>query len=776
MLISKDISAPVTLRSPLCSSKRAAALLGALFSISLLPHPLSAQQQPRRADWAVPDAALRADVVIRERPADPDLGVYVQLPDGGLLPKFPVADVRDADGQPLESLVLWHTPADALGLVFRPPAAKAEQVTVYIRAAPALLPRPAASSLKPSLFVFTRSGNPSLDNAKKMASEWPPAQGATAGQIDRIGIRWNPFGPDDHFSSWFTGWFKLDKRETVYLATISDEGSEIHLNGALHAAWPGIHDRTEGAQGKFGKRATLDPGWHRIDYFHFEVTGDQEMCLVWKREGDGDKLPYYMEKVWGKTGRADPVRLTAADNRAVGWVSGNLHADGYLWLANNPVHLHTLSCNGVRPAADLKIAWDFGQGRVVENAASCPWLVVGGAAAVPTAVLTVTSPAGVSRQTFRLTSFVTPRKHTLNKAADRLLYRQTFLSLVQAVPKDKNPCAAWTGDLWATLVDILDTYKGGPILMELFNRGWPSVQALPKEQRHVLEDRFAETLRLAQDTAKQLDWIDRFEKNDRDRGRQFRWREERISCHLYDQGDIEAARRAARFMRDAANSPEEIQRAVLRLGDVERLAGDRDQAARFYADAQERYRSRNRLGTSVAGGQPKFQSSRPVKAGESPNKSPQPLRSVVQDLKRSDAWKLYAVNDAAQSSTIRTYLDQDAVAEAFATLTQWENDTPMSKIGGDFPMTEARVYAYVGDFRRAAAILAAYRRADLMTSQLPEAMDLHLEAMMQLKRFQEARTLAEEALKRFPGLPVAERAESVIWQTRTFANTPREEN
>ena len=713
--------------------------------------PLAAQQ-----------AAMRVDATIRQRPAESDLGVYIQIPDGGLLPKHPLIDVRDTSGQPLENLILWHTPADALGLVFRPPTSSDNNITITIRAARMLPRKPAATLLKPSLFMFTRSGTPSLKNARKMASEWPPAQGAFGDQTDRIGIRWNPFGPDDHFSSWFTGWFKLDQRETLYLATISDEGSEVHLDGSLFVAWPGIHTRKAGAKGQHGKKITLDPGWHRIDYFHFEVTGNQEMCLVWKREGEGDKLPTFMEgKAWGQTGRAEPTQITTADHRTVGWVSGHLQAVGYLWLGNHPLNLYRLTCTGVTPTADTSVTWDFGHGRTRANTLSCDWF------GQPTAALAVATPTGISRQTFRLTSFVAPRAHSLNKPADRLLYRQTFLDMLRAVPKDQNPCTAWSGDLWTTLVAILDTYKGGPILLEIFDRAWPTVKALPVDQRQLLEDRFAETLRLVGDTNKQLAWIERFRKNDRDRLRQFRWREERIACYLYDQGDVDAAGRAARAMRAAANSPVEIQHAILRLGDVEMMAGNREQAAKFYDEAQTRYRNRNRLGIGGTAGSPfGFTPSRPVKASAAANKKPRSLRSVKQNLTRSDAWKLYAVNDAAQASTIRAYLAQGAVAEAFETLAQWENDTPMSKIGGDFPMVEARVYAHVGDYRRTAAILAAYRRTDVMTSQLPSAMDLHLKALMQLKRFPEARVLAEEAVKRFPGLAVAQRAEHILETTQ----------
>ncbi|NLL83719.1 MAG: hypothetical protein GX230_05685 [Lentisphaerae bacterium] len=719
------------------------ALLGAVLVAA-------AQQQPSQ---------LRAEVTIRERPSDPDLGVYLQLPDGGLLPKFPLIEVRDSSGQMLESLLLWHTPADALGLLFRPPA-NGNSVTVHISAARTMPPRPAATRLKPSLFVFTRSsGAPSLDEARRMAGEWPPAQRAYGGKIGRIGIRWNPYGADDNFVSWFTGWFKLDKREKIYFATISDEGSEVWLDGSLLVAWPGIHTRSAGARGEYGKSVTLEAGWHKIDYYHFEVRGDQEMCLVWRREGESG-LPTFMEgRAWGASGQAEVTRITGENNRSVGWVGGNLQATGYLWLGEQPLNLHTLVCRGVTPGAGTTITWDFGGGRTVTGK-SATWF------AQSSASLTVVSAGGSSRQNFRMTSFVSPRAHSVNNSADRLLYRQVFLDMIKATAKESDPCAAWSGDQWTTLLALLEPYRGGPILVEIFERSWRTLQRLPVEQRHELEDRFAETMRLSGDVAWQQGWIDRFEQNDINRVRKFKWREERINSHLYYADNVVAARRAVRFMREAANAPEEIQRSVLLAGDVERMAGQRELAARHYAEAQERYRSRNRLaaGATVGGGGLTPLVSRPYKAGQSPNRNLPSLQRIRQELKHSDAWKLYAVNDAAQASTISAYLAQNAVSEALAVLYKWENDSPMSKIGGDYPMSEARVYAHVGDWHRTAAVLEAYRKADVMTSQLPEAYDLLLDALSKLKRSEAMKEIAEEAVKRFPGLPVANRAAALLRQ------------
>jgi tetratricopeptide (TPR) repeat protein len=392
---------------------------------------------------------------------------------------------------------------------------------------------------------------------------------------------------------------------------------------------------------------------------------------------------------------------------------------------------------------------------------ACNWLVSGAPTVRQTGQLTVTSPAGVSRQTFRFASFTTPRAHSLGSPADRLLYRQAFLDRLRAVPAGQDPCAAWNGDLWSTLIEILEPFKGGPILSELFERGWRTLQTLPAEQRHVLEERWAEALRLLGDTARQLAWIERLEKETRERARQSRWREERVACHLFDAGDLVAARRAAARMRELAGTPDEIQRAILRMGDVELFSGNRDLAARHYADAQVRYRGRGRLGGPE--GLSRFEPSRAIRAGEASGRAAlRSLRSATGDLKPADAWKLYAVNDAAQSATIRTYLDQGALVEAQAALTQWENDTPMSKLSGDLLLTEARLYIQVGDYRRAAALLAACLGSDVMTSQLPDIMNLQLDTLLRLKREPEARELAEEAVKRFPGLPVAERGTRLL--------------
>ena len=120
------------------------------------------------------------------------------------------------------------------------------------------------------------------------------------------------------------------------------------------------------------------------------------------------------------------------------------------------------------------------------------------------------------------------------------------------------------------------------------------------------------------------------------------------------------------------------------------------------------------------------------------------------------------VHDAAQSSKLRAYVNQGAYDEAFAALAQWENETPFSKLGGDFTLAEARCLYALGDERRAVGVLLPFVRMDVMSSQLPEAANLAMFSLYTLKRYDEAEQLAKDSVKRFEGLPVAQRAANLL--------------
>ena len=713
-----------------------------------------AQQAPQ--DWAVPGAALRVDVTVGTEPDHPDLGVYVKIPNGGLLPgKFRIPDARDAQGNPLESIIIADSANDGFGVLFAKPA-NGSAASIYITPSANPPPKPADSRIFPGTFFFTKNGNASLDAAKRMAREYPPAQGASFDFWPYgIGSMVNPFGSNDDFSSWIVGAFILEKKERIYFCTISDEGSEFAIDGKTIHSWPGIHTRAAGAKGQRGDWVELEPGLHRIDYFHFEKTGPQELNLCWKRPGmeTQDDLPEHVSGL-AQSGQASIQRIVFKDGRAAGVIEGNSTRLGYYWLGEKPIVLFALSYRGVSPSDTQSVTWEFpGNKRFPDNAID--WLVSGDPETLSYPVtLAVSNAAGIARTTARLRCYWTPPALSLDTQNDRLTVRKALYDMIRAAPPPADPCADWSDDHWGLLVELLEPYRAGPILMEIFNRSFDTLQKRPNEQRWALEERFIETLRLRRDDKQLLDWITKLEKNERNSARKFRWKDERICANLSDINDPAAAKREITFLKDAAIGADQTQITALRQGDVERALGNNDAAAKFYQDAQERYRSRNKLG--MAGGRltyvgPRKKEAETNTADRAASRRPK-LQSLASKAKVDD-WKIYAVHDASMYTTITSFLAQDAVPEALQKLADWENESPASKLSGDYPMAEAKIYMYVEDFRRAANALATYRKSVSMSAQLADAMKLEIECRQKLNDKASVRELAADFIKRFPGHP-----------------------
>ena len=239
--------------------------------------------------WQVKAAPLRVAVTVAEKPSEPVRGVLALLPDGGLLPgTFVAAEVRDSAGRVLESRLAWHNPGEGAGVVFAPPADG--RAWIYLKPSNGP-PAQAPGMLRPGLFLYTRNiAKPSLEAAAAMAAEWPPGRGATMLPVKQVGHRENPMGPDDNYLSWYTGWFQLEKSATGRFATVSDDGSEIRLDGQPIVSWPGTHNRGEGARGQHATDIVVAAGWHHFDYLHFNGDGDRELhaLLLWHPQ---DKKP-----------------------------------------------------------------------------------------------------------------------------------------------------------------------------------------------------------------------------------------------------------------------------------------------------------------------------------------------------------------------------------------------------------------------------------------------------------------------------------------------------
>ena len=737
--------------------------LCATFSIgTLLLSPIFAQ-----SDWAVPGATLRVDVHVQRTPDHKDLGVFVKIPDGGLLPgKYPVPEARDDQGKTLECVIVGHLQSDGLGVLFAQPET-GDAAHIYIKGSANPPPKPENARLIPSVLFYAKNGNASLDAAKRMASEYPPAQGAFFNTWQCIGSMVNPYGPDDDFSDWFVGCILLAKKERIFFATVSDEGSEFAIDGKTICSWPGIHTRDGGAKGQHGETVELDAGLHRIDYFHFEARGKQESQLTWRRKGITEgPLPELVNE-FAKSGEASIVRIALKDGRVCAAIRGTSEPNGYFWTGDMPLSLFTLSYSGLDPAdPSQSVTWEFDKTKRISEPI-IEWLVSGDHDQISYPVtLAVSNAAGVARTSARLVCPWTPTELSLDSKEDRLNFRKALFNMIRAVPKGTDPCADWKSDHWSILVELLEPYRAGPILNEIFTRSYESIKKRPTEQRWALEDRFIETLRLQRNDKVLLDWITTFEKNEKNSARKFRWKDERVSAYLSDVNDPAAAKHEVAFLKEAAIAPDQNQIAALRQGDVERALGNNEAAIKFYKDAQDRYRSRNKVG--MAGGRLTYVGPRKRKDKEADTNTvdkaelkrlkPQSLASQ----KKVDDWKIYTVHDASMYSTITTYLAQDALPEAFQKLSDWENESPASKLSGEYPLAEAKIYIYVEDFRRAINALGAYRKSVAMSAQLADAMKLEIDCLQKINEKKRAQEVAEDFLKRFPGHPFEAEMKEVL--------------
>ena len=707
-----------------------------------------------RAAWPVEEATIRFDVEVVEQPSEPTAGVLVILPDGGLLPgPVPVPVVLSDAGRTLPSQVVWQNKARGLGVVFASPPSK--RATVFVRggaAVPALLP---GADLHPSLLLYTREGRPSLDAAEKLGAALPWETDSVLGTVPVIGQRENPFGQDEAYVSYYSGWFRRARPGRVYFCTVSDDGSELRVDGTTVASWPGIHSRADGAQGQYGRWMELDAGLHRIEYFYFQDGGDQEAQAAWKIRGESSKeLPVMIPaSAFLHSGRAMARGAAYRDGRPVIAITGNTMPASYFWFQNRPVGLFRFSCDlADGNSSDTSYSWTMGADWSVSGR-GLAWLIEGCASARPV-TLTASNRCGATAVSAPIECWDAPRRAQVWSEQDVNRFREALLGMCRAVPGDKDPCARWSPDLWATLENVCEPFSGQEVLAEVFDRGRKSVLLLPRKERWCLQEVFVGCLR-GRDAAAAARWIGKFEAEEADPQRRFYWKNEAFDVALYSEGNSAAARALAAAMKNLAGSDEEKLVSEIRLADVERMAGNRDEAIRLYSDAQDRYHEKMRAGTAAA----KFAatSADPWTRGARKREARGNVPSAVAQSPGRD-WKVAAMRQAAFYSTVSALVKEGRFFESRDKLRQWELEFPLGKLSGEYSLAEAEYYMAIFDYKRALATVQLYRRGVELSDSLPAIMGLELKCLTQMNRHGEAADLARTILKRFPNHSVAEQA------------------
>ncbi|NQU10194.1 hypothetical protein HQ590_05360, partial [bacterium] len=698
-------------RRPQVSATRLALAL----SVPFLATAIALAQAP---DWLLRDAEIRFEVEIVNGPSAPCAGVIALLPDGGLLPgSAPNPTVFDAAGKELASECLWHNPREGLALVFSPPA-DGRRAFIYLRSAPQLRVATPQSPFCPSLVLYTAPGN-SLEDARRLGNERLPGRRGRMGQVPYIALRENPYGPDDNFVTYHTGYLKIEKPGRYYFATISDEGSECRVAGKLAASWPGIHTRADGETGQKGNWVELPAGQHRLEYWHFEVTGPQQCQLAWRTPDDKpNALPQNVpQSAFIHSGSTRIVGVQRRDGTPVAVFRPE--ADRYLWLADQPVALYQLQAATIgETARGAEYTWDFGDGlRLQTNA--CVWPVEGLA---PRDVRLTVSVMGRQYQCERPMYFDhAPTAASINQAYDRAAYRNALLMRCLAVATGRRPAADWSPNLWTILLAVVRPYEDGalPLLGQLFERSRQDLRALKTADRWYLEDVFLDLLQRDASTPADQEqvrrWLAQLLSDETDRFRRFHWQMAEVEFQLYRLKDPAAARKTVESLYQGAVAvgPAASVRLQVRYGDLAQLQGRYAEAQKIYTEAQDQYR------------------------------------------RQSPDWRTEAVREASYYEMVRSLLDQEDLYGARDILTTWELEFPLSKLGGDYPLAEGRYWMAADDYERAATILKAYRQGTDLSPFVAQAMELEMECLLKLRSAEEMKALAEDIQRRFPKLPLA---------------------
>ena len=685
------------------------------------------------ASWPA-DGAVRFTVDIRSPPSDPCAGIVAVLPNGGILPPNGGCLVQDEAGAELKHECVWANPREGMAIVFEAPKTGKQAWITFSNTGVLNVPR-GPSAFCAGLFLYSEFREGQLGEARLIAKDSPAGKTARFTPIDFIGQRDNPLGPDDHFLSYYSGWLKPPKAGDFYLATISDDGSEVHVDGKLLVAWPGVHKRDAGKHGEFGKEIALAGPRHRVEYFHFEQTDAQEANLVWRGPGVSDYkgLPVTVEPGgFTRSGRAEVTAVDGKNARPVAVIDATPLK--YLWFGDQPANLFKLTAAKSLSATDkTTYTWALPNGGRAEGAEAL-WIAEGGR---PFEVgLTVSS--GPLKSSARLPVYLehSPPVASIESADDRRLFRQALLQRCRGVVAPKRPCQEWSRDLWALCVNLFEPREGLDLLQEIFTRSRQDMATLDRGERARLETLFFTALRRS-DIPSALEWAEKFQKDESDNLRRFTWAMARADLLIYDLNQPAAARTLLNTLQDAANAAggESAARLLVRQGDIDRLAGKTDAARQWYTKSLERWQLARK--------------STPAAARD--RDSPQPAGHAAD-------WRSDSVQAATYYKNVKDLIGKGYTLEAQAMLEEWEVRFPFTKLSGEFARAEADFAVHAGDDARAARVLKAYRTSVDITNFLPDAMALEMECLVRLKRLDEAKAVAQDIVKRFPTHPVAEAA------------------
>jgi tetratricopeptide (TPR) repeat protein len=284
-----------------------------IYGLSIYIAAAHAEETP----WAVPGAAYRAAVRLKEAPEIPEAGSAIELPEFAQLSLSTAAPVLvDAAGKNLPLFVVGLTSGKAMLLLAKdlPPGADC-----FLYFGGRRSPTGASFTPKLSLIMETRRlpERAKFDSWTNMRDAWQRAAGSMdgVGFVPSIYHGANPFGASVNFLSHYTGYLRTGAARTIYLYTMSSDASFVLVNDRFEFDWPGSHSPAADADTVRGKTVACSPGWTKIDYYQAKFADGQPAAVLgWKQDG---KLAPIPPNAWMQPGTTEIRRIEEAGGRPV---------------------------------------------------------------------------------------------------------------------------------------------------------------------------------------------------------------------------------------------------------------------------------------------------------------------------------------------------------------------------------------------------------------------------------------------------------------------------
>ncbi len=753
---------------------------------------------PAGAEWHVQQAPIRFTLSLSGRPTPGSAGYFTHLPDGGLLPvPFPLTHVVTEKGKVIESYVLWQNRASGLGLVFKDPG-PTKTVHVYVSSSRALRLWNLQTGLTPSAILCADPEADSMAAAKKLAQLG--AAGPTVHYRNDEGHPRAPLsiGGDASGRSRPCAFYLLahlitsDPGKTWVAPFVFDGECEVRIDGK-----PVVPQKRIDKWGGTGQWVTLSKGLHRLEVLQacggeggFSGGGGL-MYMTWR-------TPKTTMRELGGV-RSKKVPMPGTSRMETRMVRGNEIARSgscslreiksrddvptphilmsplnVYWLEKeSPIIVYELDAVARGNPVNTTYNWNFAGGATLRKQ-KVLWPFPGGRE--QNVSLTASSDGKSLRcvQPFFAHSTV---RSSLNDAQTRAHFREAALNLFEAYPAETDPTGSFDSSFWNNLIRCMELGKGLDLLSHLFStRRVLFGRKLVPAQQQLLTDIFFDALPRS-NPHKALQWTEVFEKEaESNRVRADKMKIVRAEIHLYYLQDTDKARSTLLDILRRNSADPMSERARIRAGDIEFMAGDLNKATELYGDVQNRA-SRQRQDAAKEQSKATEQKLRPrlarsraeinarKKPGNSSSKKPSTgdaSFSIDPNIDIAD-WKLNAVLDVSASENIRALIEQDFLLEAKQALADWELQSPLSKVSSDYILHEATLYMKLEDWTRARALLDAYFDQVDASSFLPAAARALLDCMLNTKASkQELLEFREAVKKKLQYHPVGQEIEQII--------------